>query len=157
MSYLWDSYCHVQWWLVSFIFHYHVAFHCMDIPQVVYPSSCWWTFGSCPFRGHVKSKATVDILTHVCWWTWPLVFLGYLPKSGSWVVGVHMALLSKCLTTVVVSRDLPSVTPHFRQQLILLVLDECRVKSCHDFNVHLHFLDEKRWWAYFVCHYLPFE
>jgi hypothetical protein len=35
-------YC-MCWYFIPF--NYCVVFHCLDIPQIAYPFSCWWTFG----------------------------------------------------------------------------------------------------------------
>ena len=37
----------------SFFFYYGVVFHCVNIPQFVYPFFCWWTFGLSPVIGQL--------------------------------------------------------------------------------------------------------
>lgn len=45
----------------------------MDIPQLIYPFSCWWTYLGCLQFGAMTNKVAIYICVQLFEWTYALV------------------------------------------------------------------------------------
>ena len=57
-----------QNWSVVFSFmeNSRVVLHFMDLPQITYPFSCWWTFGLCPVFVFYEQNCYEHFYTCLC-------------------------------------------------------------------------------------------
>ena len=84
---------------ISSSFYCWVIPYCVDITQLVYPVTCWWTLG-CFQLGTITNKATVNIHIQVFLGTCVFIFFGdYLGvESLGHMVDVYFKLLRICPT-----------------------------------------------------------
>lgn len=126
------TYCRLYQYIISFI----TVFHCMAIPQFIYPFTSWQTFGSIQF-GAIMNKATIND-THV--WTYVFVSLGQIPRSGiAWLHGQCINNFIKCTCTIL----------YFHQQWMTVLVAP---HPCH-LTLHFNFLHFNRWcgtWLWFA-------
>ena len=64
----------------SFLFYGWVIFHCLNVPQLHYPFICWWTSRLLPCPGYWRCCCS-DHWVYVSFWI--VVFLGYMPSTGT--------------------------------------------------------------------------